>query len=195
MPANAKRPSPTATKDNYRSQSGYAGAKKGQASTARPATSGSGAYGKGSREAPKVQGSYAGATPDRAKSYERPTTAPSAKPSSRDTQRPQPSATPSAGAKNYQGNKPQGDRGYGGQQAQRPQPQNKPAPAAKPQQMNRPAPSTGGGGAARNNRSSAVSGANKGGNADRAASQRGKQSMPQGAKSKGGGGGKQKQRR
>jgi hypothetical protein len=38
---------------------------------------------------------------------------------------------------------------------------------------------------------SAVSGA-KSGQADRAASQRGKQSMPQGARSKGGGGKKQK---
>jgi hypothetical protein len=189
MPANAKRPSPNATKDNYRSQSGYAGAKKGQASTPRPTTSASGAYGKGSRPAPKVQGSYAGATPERVKSYERPSAAPSATPASRDTQRPpsgaKPGAGASGGAKNYQGNKPQGDRGYGGQ-AQRPQPQNKPAPATRPQPMNRPAPSTGGGGGG-GNRSTAVSGANRGGSSDRAASQRGKQSMPQGAKSKGGG--------
>jgi hypothetical protein len=196
MPADARRPSPNATRDNYRNQNGYAGAKKGQSSAPRPATSG----GKGTRPAPKVQGGYAGATPDRAKSYERPTTVPSAKPSSRDAQRPQSSSKSGAGgsAASYQGNKPQGkkpqgDRGYGGQQAQRPQPQNRPAPSAKPQPQNRPAPSTSGGGGG-GNRGSAVSGANRGGNADRQASQRGKQSMPQGAKSKGGGG-KQRQGR
>jgi hypothetical protein len=49
----------------------------------------------------------------------------------------------------------------------------------------RPAPS--------GNRSTAVS-PNRGGQADRAASQRGKQSMPQGARSKGGGGGKKQKR-
>ncbi len=36
MPANAKRPSPTATKDNYRSQSGYAGAKQGPVGDCTP---------------------------------------------------------------------------------------------------------------------------------------------------------------
>jgi len=248
MPADAKRPSPTATAGNYRNQSGYAGA-KGAAAAARPAPANT-----GSRELPKVQGSYAGATPDRAKSYNRPTTGPTATPASRDMQRPQPGTQPYAGKqgqgkpqgdRDYGGQgqrppqqmnrpapaatpasrdmqrpqpgtqpyagkqgqgKPQGDRGYGGQgqrppqqmnrpaPAAKPQPMNKPSPAAKPQAkpqpMNRPAPAAGGG----NRGGTAVSGANRGGGADRAASQRGKQSMPQGAKSKGGGGNKKQGR-
>jgi hypothetical protein len=196
MPNDVKRPSPTTTKDNWKSQGGYAGAKGGKdRPSARPAAVGSAAPGVSTRDVPKkVQGSYAGATPDRAKDYNRPTA-----PTSRDVPRPQPSAKPGtkpgagAGAKDYQAKKPQGDRGYSGQGQQRPspsakpQPMNKPSPAAKPQPMNRPSPSAGGGGGG--SRPSAVSGANRGGNADRQASQRGKQSMPQGAKSKGGGGG------
>jgi hypothetical protein len=199
MPKDVKRPSPTTTKDNWKSQGGYAGNKAGQnkGSAARPAAVGSAAPGVSTRDVPKkVQGSYAGATPDRAKDYSRPTA-----PTSRDVQRPQPSAKPGAGAgaKDYQAKKPQGDRGYSGQGQQRPspsakpQPMNKPSPAAKPQPMNRPSPSAGGGGGG--NKPSAVSGANRGGNADRQASQRGKQSMPQGAKSKGGGGGGKKKSR
>jgi hypothetical protein len=205
MPTNAKRPSPTATKDNWKSQGGYAGAKGGMdKASARPAAVGSAAPSVSGRDVPKkVQGSYAGATPDRAKDYNRPSTGPSTMPASRDMQRPQPAAKPAAGmgTKDYQAKKPQGDRGYGGQGQQKPspaakpqgmpQPMNKPSPAAKPQgmsqPMNRPSPSAGGGGGG--NKPSAVSGANRGGNADRQASQRGKQSMPQGAKSKGGGGG------
>jgi hypothetical protein len=86
------------------------------------------------------------------------------KPTTRDVQRP-----PSGGS---------ADRGYGSAPATR----DVKKPTAKPQTM--PAsrsPSTGkqGGG-----RDTAVSGANRG-SADRAASQRGKQSMPQGAHSKG----------
>jgi len=207
MPKDVKRPSPTTTKDNWKSQGGYAGAKGGKdRPSARPAAVGSAAPGVSTRDVPKkVQGSYAGASPDRAKDYKRPTTTPT----SRDVQRPQPSAKPGAGAgaKDYQAKKPQGDRGYGGQgqgqqrpspaakpqtmnrpsPAAKPQTMNRPSPAAKPQTMNRPSPSAGGGGGG--NKPSAVSGANRGGNADRQASQRGKQSMPQGAKSKGGGGG------
>jgi hypothetical protein len=195
MPKDAKRPSPTTTKDNWRSQNTYAGNKAGQnkASAARPAAVGASAGGASGRDVPKkVQGSYAGATPDRAQSYNRPS-APTAKPATRDMQRPQPGARPAAGSRDVPAKKPQGDRGYGAQ-GQRPQQMNKPTPSAKPQQMNKPKPSAGGGGG---NRGSAVSGANRSGGGDRAASQRGKQSMPQGAKSKGGGGkgGKQKQGR
>jgi hypothetical protein len=206
MPADARRPAPNTTKDNWKSQGGYAGAKGGSTKpAARPAAVGAAAPGVSGRDVPKkVQGSYAGATPDRAKDYNRPTA-----PTSRDMQRPQPSTKPGAGAgaKDYQANKkPQGDRGYSGQGQQRPspaakpqpmnkpspvakpQPMNKPSPMAKPQPMTRPSPSAGGGGGG--NKPSAVSGANRGGNADRQASQRGKQSMPQGAQSKGGGGGR-----
>jgi hypothetical protein len=57
--------------------------------------------------------------------------------------------------------------------------------APKPMPKSRPAPA--------GNRT-AVSG-NQGGKADRAASQRGKQSLPQGARSKGGGGGGKKKQR
>jgi hypothetical protein len=87
--------------------------------------------------------------------------------------------------------KVQGDRGYA-----RPMPDKK--PAARPQTMERPAaskpmpttrPAPAGG-----NRGTAMSSAQNG-NRDRAASQRGKQSLPQGARSKGGGGGGKKQQR
>jgi hypothetical protein len=72
-------------------------------------------------------------------------------------------------------------------------------PVAKPQQVNRPSAQPAQRPAAQkpkpaNNRSSAVS-PNRGGQADKAASQRGKQSMPQGARSKGAGGGGKKQKR
>jgi hypothetical protein len=159
MPADAKRPSSTA---------------------ARP-TAGTAASSKGSREVPKVQGSYAGATPERVKAQQS-----AARPTSGNLQ--QPAATQRPGASG-------GDRGYD-KSAARPQPSSKPSPAAKPQQpRSKPAPSA-------DRAGTAVSGADRG-SADRAASQRGKQSMPQGAKSKGnaskGGnkssGGKQKQGR
>jgi hypothetical protein len=177
MPADARRPSSTTTRDNYRSQSSYAGARQGSASATRPTTApATGA--KGARPA-KVQGSYAGATPERAKAastggYDRQgggtREQPKAQPASRDMQQ------------------PRGDRGYAGA-SQQPRPQK----SQQPQPINRPSPqNTGGGGGS--DRGSAVAGANRGGNADRAASQRGKQSMPQGARSKGGGG-KQRQGR
>jgi hypothetical protein len=183
MPADAKRPSATTTRDNYRKQSTYAGANKGGNAarpTATPAT------GKGKSNGPKVQGSYAGNTPERAKAggYD------GAQGATRDKPKSQAA--------------PRGDRGYGGADqrpssaADRPQPKpQKPQQGdraqPKPQQMERQPPRpTGqsqqmGGGGGGGNRGSAVSGANRGGNADRQASQRGKQSMPQGAKSKGGG--------
>ncbi len=76
---------------------------------------------------------------------------------------------------------PSGDRGYGAGNAQRPSPQ----PSARPAQTNRPSPGTQQGG----NRGTAMSGASGNRGSAGAASQRGKQSMPQGARSKGGGGG------
>jgi hypothetical protein len=185
MPADVRRPSPNATAANWKGQGGYAGATKSRdkmSSQERIANAQPG-YAKpaaakakpGTRDVakapPKVQGSYSGAKGDRAK--------PAAAPVTRDLAKPKPTTrdVPKPA-------KPQGDRGYA-----------KPAakPAARPQQIDRPAPkpmpSTRPAAPAGNR--SAVSGA-KSGQADRAASQRGKQSMPQGARSKGGGGKKQK---
>lgn len=135
----------------------------------------------GGRDMPKVQGSYAGATPDRAKtgSYGK-------APATRDAPQYQKAA--------QQQGKGGGDRGYdsaprpqpqaqpkqqqGGKQAQRQQPMERPQQQPMQQQASRPAP----------DRGTAVSGQNRG-STDRAASQRGKQSMPQGARKQGGGGG------
>jgi hypothetical protein len=183
MPADVKRPSPDATASNWKGQGGYAGAKKSRdqmssqerIANAQPGyskpTQAKGGTRDVSKTAPKVQGSYAGAKADRAKpaDYGRPA------PSTRDVQQPKPQT------RDVQKPKPQADRGYA-----------KPAtkPAAKPQQAQRPAakPAPSGG-----NRT-AVSGG-KSGKQEKAASQRGKQSMPQGARSKGGGGGGKKQKR
>jgi hypothetical protein len=122
---------------------------------------------------PKIQGSYAGAKADRTQPT--PARLDTPKPQTREVQKPK------------QGG---GDRGYA-----RPTPEK--APAARPQTADRPAtpkpmptarpaPSAG-------NRGTALSGT-QGGSRDRAASQRGQQSLPQGARSKGGGG-NHKQRR
>jgi hypothetical protein len=180
MPVDVKRPSPNATAANWKGQSGYAGATKSRekmSSQERIASANPG-YAKpstkqgkpGTRDVskapPKMQGSYAGAQRDRAK----PANVSKPSPATRDVPKPR---------------KPQGDRGYAkpaATPAARPQPAQRPA-TARPVPTSRPAPSGG-------NRT-AVSGANSG-KADKAASQRGKQSMPQGARSKGGGGKKQK---
>ena len=181
MPADVKRPSPNATAANWKGQSGYAGAGKSREqmssqeriANANPRYSGpaKGAAARDKAKAPpKVQGSYAGATPDRAK------------PSTRDVQKPVAPAREMP-----KPSKPQGDRGYTKPDAR---------PAAKPQQVDRaaprPAPATRPSPSGGNR--TAVSGG-KSGAQERAASQRGKQSMPQGARSKGGGGGGGKQRR
>jgi hypothetical protein len=176
MPADVKRPSPDATAANWKGQSGYAGAKdrsrmdskeriaNAQPRYSQPSTA-QGVSRDKAKAPPKVQGSYAGA---------KPATRPQPAPSTRDVQKPSPSTRdvkrPATG---------QGDRGY-----------SKPAPSAKPAARPQQAPST------RDVQRSAPSGGNRGtavsggqsGRADRAASQRGKQSMPQGARSKGGGG-------
>jgi hypothetical protein len=196
MPADVKRPSPDATASNWKGQSGYSGKKSGSKQTAAdrvanatpayssPASAKAGSRAGQGKTPPKVQGSYAGARDVQRPQGNKPATA------SRDVQRPQGNkpATASRDAQRPQGNKPstgsrdmqrpsggQGDRGYGNT-AQRP------APSTRPQPAQRPTPSAGGGG----KHPTAVSGANRGGS-DRAASQRGKQSMPQGARSKGGG--------
>jgi hypothetical protein len=91
--------------------------------------------------------------------------------------------------------KGKGDRGYDLQQsrptapAARPmeRPMEQPAPAQRPEPMKRPAASMEGG---RGSRGTAMTGAERSGGGDRAASQRGRASLPQGAHSKGEGGGK-----
>jgi hypothetical protein len=174
MPADVRRPSPDATAANWKGQSGYAGSnkKRDQMSSQERIASAQPGYSKpaqgkaGARDvskaAPKVQGSYAGAKPA---SYGRPA------PSTRDVQKPKPQtrdvAKPGSGP---------ADRGYA-------QPGVK--PAARPQQADRAAPKPA---APSGGNRTAVSGG-KSGQQERAASQRGKQSMPQGARSKGGGGG------
>jgi hypothetical protein len=208
MPADVKRPSADATAKNWKGQSGYAGAKdrdkmssqeriaNAQPGYSKPAAKP--ATGKpGSRELPKaqpkVQGSYAGAKPDR------PQTANAGKPGSRELPKAKPQtrdvAKPAPSTKNVQRpSSGQVDRGYGktpanAKPAARPQQVDRPKPAnAKPMPTSRPAPSGG-------NHGTAMSGS-KSGKSQKAASQRGKQSMPQGARSKGGGGGggKKKQR-
>jgi hypothetical protein len=81
---------------------------------------------------------------------------------------------------------PSGDRGYGAGSAMRPMPK----PSAQPSQMNRPSPGMQQGG----KRGTAMSGASGNRGSAGAASQRGKQSMPQGARSKGGGSGSGKKK-
>jgi hypothetical protein len=163
MPADVKRPSTTQA-SSYKGQKTYAGA---TSATSNRATAASKSQ---ARPAPKVQGSYAGGTS-----------------ASRDVARPSTGKAPTAGQSSYQGAASKaggktggGDRGYS-------QPASRPQPSAKPQQQaSRPAPSPKPQQKSAS-RDSAMSGADRG-SADRQASQRGKQSMPQGAKSKGGGG-------
>jgi hypothetical protein len=201
MPADYKRPAPNATASNWKGQSTYAGRDTRPAgaqspqeridaavprysappSKARPGT----AQGK---VPPKVSGSYAG------KDRPRPTTGPM--PTTRDVQRPQaqtrdlqkPAKMPQQKPQTRDVQRPQakpmpaGDRGYGNTRDMQ-----RPAPSAKP--MNRPSPGMQQGGGNRANKGTAMSGAKGNRQSANAASQRGKQSMPQGARSKGGGGG------
>ena len=176
MPADVKLPSREVTAANWKGQSSYAGARTGdkqdarerianaQPAYSRPAQAPPASRDKPQAKAPpKVQGSYAGARPDRAK------------PPTRDEPRPTP------GTKDLPKSPAGiGDRGYSKPVADRP-------PSAKSMPASRPAPAGG-------QRNTAMSGA-QGGNRDRAASQRGKQSLPQGARSKGAGGGQKKQKR
>ena len=191
MPADVQRPSATASASDWKGKKSYAGAASPTARTPaasdRTAKTSAGTAGQGQRPAPKVQGSYKGG----------------ASSGNRDLARPSTGATTganrgSAAAPAYQGNKAGGaDRGYQ-QQASRPQQSSRQQPAmqqdsrpqrqdSRPQQQtSRQQPSQqpafqGSG------HGTAMSGANRGA-ADRQASQLGKQSMPQGARSKGGGG-------
>jgi len=196
MPADVKRPSPNATAGNWKGQGGYAGAKPGsnrdakdRIANAQPGYSNPAKARPATRDMPKakappkVQGSYAGGKADLARPT--PATRDLPKPQTRDAQRPAPSTRDI-----QKPNKGAGDRGYAkpvpsAQPAARPQKADR-AAAPKPMPTQRPAPSGG-------NRGTAMSGAKSGKN-DKAASQRGKQSMPQGARSKGGGGNKKQKR-
>jgi hypothetical protein len=146
-----KRKPPTQP-DNWKGQSGYAGAKNNKAANTRVAANTPGTQSRPTtKAAPKVQGSYAGAR-DKAK--------PAAKPAAR----PAPAKPAASGTR---------DRGHAtptakpaSRPAQQPMSTAKPAsprPAAKPAA-----------------RPTAVSGANRQGGNAKAASQRGKQSMPKG---------------
>ena len=191
MPADVKRPSADATASNWKGQSSYAGADRktrekmssqeriasAQPGYSKPA-SGKAATRDTQKPAPKVQGTYAGAK------YDRPKPADVSRPDkgTRDVQRPAPSTRDV-----QKPAKVQGDRGYAKPDAR---------PAQRPQQAERPAPQPSSRPASPGPDRTAVSGG-RSGQAERAASQRGKQSMPQGARSKGGGGGgggKKKQR-
>jgi hypothetical protein len=204
MPANVQRPNKDAAPKQYKGNQTYAGAKdggykgaaKGAAGTAaakrpdaRPTPKVQGSYKGGTAGGSKVasNGGYKGASKDMAKPASRPAQAPSAKRPNAGNVRP-----PSSGG---------GDRGYAkptSKPVSRPaQMPNKPASMPKPQSSAKPAnrsPQHAGGGA-KQHKPSAMSGSGGGGKANKAASQRGKQSMPQGARSKGGGGGGKKGKR
>lgn len=176
MPADYKRPAPDATAANWKGQSGYAGAKNRDKMSAQE------------RIAAAQPGySKPAATANKAGSRDLPKAPPKVQGSYAGAKgdRAKPAAVPATRDLPKQA-KPQGDRGYA-------KPDMK--PAAKPQQVDRaaPKPMPNTRPAPAGNRT-AVSGA-QGGKADRAASQRGKQSLPQGARSKGGGGGGKKQKR
>ena len=180
MPADVKRPTKGAEPSQWKGQSSYAGAKGGASKAGKDKVA---AAGQPARPAPKVQGSYGGASGDRSKSQGGYAGANKDKASAQRPDVNKPAAKPAARPTG------QGDRGYSKPAAKptpRPQPSVKPATRPSQTQANRGGASAGGGGQ-RPQKSSATSGASRGG-ADRAASQRGKQSMPQGAKSKGGGG-------
>ncbi len=128
----------------------------------------------GKAPAPKVQGSYAGAKPDRAKPATQAPRPATAKVPTRD------SAGPAANqARDV--SKPKADRGYATAQAQnRPQPASRPQPDARPQPANRPQPQ-----AQPKKDNSALARPSGSGASNKAASQRGKQSKPSGARSGG----------
>jgi len=204
MPADVKRPAPNATASNWKGQSTYAGKDKRPASAQTPQERINAATPGYSRPAstarppsaqnktpPKVSGSYAGK--DKAnrpstgsmpstRDVQKPAKMPQQRPDTRDLQKPsqKPVKMP------QQKPMPSGDRGYGGAG-------DKQRPTQSAQPMNRPSPGMQQGGN-RSNKGTAMSGANSNRGAASAASQRGKQSMPQGARSKGGGGGKKQGR-
>jgi hypothetical protein len=189
MPADAKRPVKGAEPASWKGKQSYAGADGGYKGT-KTAAKDKVAAAPQARPAPKVQGSYKGAPVDKTKrpqgAGDKAAARPAPKPASRDAQnvsRPDTKQAKPRPAGNA-------DRGRPAQPTTRPASFDQPKPAARP--APKPATREAGGGGQKAPRPSGVSGANKSGKADRAASQRGKQSMPQGARSKGGGGGKNK---
>jgi hypothetical protein len=205
MPADYKRPSREATAANWKGQSGYAGRDKRPAASrdpqdrianaqpgySRPATKPS--TRDAQRPAPKVQGSYAGR--DR-EARPAPTTRDVQRPQTKDVSRPMPNTRDVKRPNTRDVQKPvstrdvkrppvQGDRGYSKDKAPRPVTRDV-QPKPQTRDVQRPAPQP---------RPTAVGGAQKSGKADKAASQRGKQSLPKGARSKGAGQNKKKQAR
>ena len=152
-----QRPAPTQA--DWKGQSGYAGASKdapGKVAGAKPAAAAA-----ASRDQPKVQGSYAGGAPAAGAAAKKvSSSAPDKKPSVKTAveSAPRPAAAPAAKAKVAGAT----DRGYSKPAAT---PSSK--PAAEPERV----------------RPTAVSGSGRG-SADKAASQRGKQSMPSGVPAK-----------
>jgi hypothetical protein len=194
MPANVQRPNKDAAPRQYKGSQNYAGAKDGGYKGAAKGAAGTAAANRpDARPTPKVQGSYKGAPTGGSKvadSGYKGAAKDMAKPASR------PAQAPAANRPNTGNVKPPssggGDRGYSkptSKPASMPKPQSAPRPESRPAQMpaNRSPQNAGSG--ARPQKPSAMSGSGGGGKADKAASQRGKQSMPQGARSKGGGGG------
>jgi hypothetical protein len=174
MPDSVRPPSPTATAANWKGQSSYKGRDQRPAaqqnttreriSTAQPGYS-KPAPGSASKMPPKVQGSYAGAKDRQAARPAEIPARPAAKPASKPVAKPAAVKKPPVG----------GDRGYGTRDVQRPAATPaKAKPATRDVQPQKAKPT-------------AVSGAGRDASRDRAASQRGKQSLPQGARSKGAG--------
>ena len=199
MPADVKRPASNATASNWKGQQSYAGKDKRPASAQSPQdriNAAAPGYSKPAsnarpgvpnKPAPKVQGTYAGKDKaSRPSTGSMPATRDMPKPAQKPIQKPVTRDMPKPAQKPL----PSGDRGYGAGNAQRPSPQ----PSAKPAQMSRPSPGMQQGGN-KANKGTAMSGASSNRGSAGAASQRGKQSMPQGARSKGGGGGGKKKAR
>jgi len=199
MPADVKRPASNATASNWKGQQSYAGKDKRPASAQSPQdriNAAAPGYSKPAsnarpgvpnKPAPKVQGTYAGKDmANRPSTGSMPGTRDMPKPAQKPMQKPATRDLPKPSQKPM----PSGDRGYGAGNAQRPSPQ----PQAKPAPMNRPSPGMQQGGN-KANKGTAMSGASGNRGSAGAASQRGKQSMPQGARSKGGGGGGKKKAR
>ena len=168
-----KRPAPAQT-DAWKGQSSYVGASQG--ATGKVSDAKAGAATTGSRDLPKVQGSYGGGQQTAADARGKvasatPAAKPAAKAAAPNVSRPE--ARPATG----QARSAATDRGYPAPPAAKAS-----KPAGKPAAVPSAAPERA--------KTSAVSGAKGGGSADRAATQRGKQSMPAGvpAKAKGGSG-------
>jgi hypothetical protein len=162
-----QRPAPTQA--DWKGQSGYAGKQQGatgKAAGAKPA-----APTAASRDLPKVQGSYAGGTASAGAASSK---VASAAPDKKAAAKPAAASAPRPAAATAAKAKPTGstDRGY-----------SKPAVAASSKSKPAAVPSSKPAAAPERARPTAVSGADRG-SADKAASQRGKQSMPSGVPAK-----------